>query len=684
MKRFLKPLLGILAMGAALQPASATDYYLCGQRSYSVSDSQTFGILRFDTTSGNSSMTQVKELLSDPTAGGVKTGDRYYAFSVTPGDYGDDYYMYVYDAADNYTLITRASASSYFMSEGQVPAYNPADGKIYVSYAGSYYGMQFGTLDLSDRWRSKIADLDTDVLVMAFDNTGNLYAVTTTGYLYGINPANGDMTYIGSTGVSPDECSQAACMSPDGRTLYWAAYSGGNGALYSVDVTTGRAAKIKDMPDGELFASLWIDGTVVLPGCPGPATALTVDFPGGALSGNVTFTLPTVRHDGAALTGNLDYEVFIDGIPVGTGSGAAGTQQSVACSATNGKHDIKVVCHNSDGEGDSAELKGVFIGKDTPGYATDIRLAVDASGNVTLTWEAPAEGVNGGYFNPSEVKYKVVRMADDAVVSTDAVSPFTDTFASERPAKLFYTVTPYITEEISGLPMPSNKVMVGEPLGIPYSEDFTSYDDAFTIEMRDDPSHSWEWQYDFGYYRIYNNDTVKDDWLITPYLALEAGYQYNVAFDTRSLAKENMRVCLGTAPESQAMTQVIADTFTVDTDYGWQTLNYTFTVPVSGNYHIGFHANSDDPTSNLALYLDNLHVTNQGLTSVASILADAQIAVNGRELTVTPSGLARIAVYTADGRTLVNTATAAPLSLHLTPGVYVVTVNDAPRKVIVK
>ena len=28
MKRFLKPLLGILAMGAALQPASATDYYL--------------------------------------------------------------------------------------------------------------------------------------------------------------------------------------------------------------------------------------------------------------------------------------------------------------------------------------------------------------------------------------------------------------------------------------------------------------------------------------------------------------------------------------------------------------------------------------------------------------------------------------------------------------------------------
>lgn len=55
MKRFLKPLLGILAMGAALQPASATDYYLCGQRSYSVSDSETFGIFRFDTTSGNSS-----------------------------------------------------------------------------------------------------------------------------------------------------------------------------------------------------------------------------------------------------------------------------------------------------------------------------------------------------------------------------------------------------------------------------------------------------------------------------------------------------------------------------------------------------------------------------------------------------------------------------------------------------
>lgn len=685
MKKLLAIGLSAAAVFAASGQASAADYNLCGQRSYSLHDSSTFGIYRFNTIAGDSEMTEVKELLSDPTAGGLKIDDRYYAFAIEPGDYGTNYNMYVYDAADNYTLITRASCSSYFMSEGQVLALNPKNGDIYVAYSGSYYGMQFGKLSISNRSRTKVADLDTSVLVMACDADGKLYAVTTTGYFYSINPANGDMSYIGSTGVSPNDYSQSACMSPDGTAMYWAAYENEAGKLYKIDVATGRATKIKDMPSGELFASLWIDSVVVTAGAPGQATALTADFPGGSLSGTVSFTMPTVRHDGAALSGSMTYSVAIDGAEVATGSAEAGQQVLAQCVAPYGKHDITVVCSNAEGEGDTAELKGVFFGKDIPGYATDIRLTAGEGGAMTLTWNNPTAGVNGGYFDASEVKIRVRRMTDDAILSDDATSPFVDIYIPERPTKVFYEVIPYVSEEIVGLGMPSNKIMAGNPYTVPYSEDFTSSDGAldYIIEARDDMGRSWDWQYDFGYFRIYNNDTEKNDWLFTPYIALEPNMKYLLAFDVRSIATESYAVAIGLAPESTAMTQQIAPNHEFD-EYDWQHMSHSFTVPAAGNYHIGFHANTPTSSNALALYLDNVSLVSEGPTGVADVeQGGVTIALLGRTLSLAAPQAARAAVYAADGR-IVYSAEVATANVELLPGIYVVKLGSRTEKIIVR
>lgn len=53
--------------------------------------------------------------------------------------------------------------------------------------------------------------------------------------------------------------------------------------------------------------------------------------------------------------------------------------------------------------------------------------------------------------------------------------------------------------------------MIGDPYTIPYTEDFSTNDNvlSFLIEDTNSDGKTWEYMYDEGYIRIYNNDTPK-------------------------------------------------------------------------------------------------------------------------------------------------------------------------------
>ena len=115
--------------------------------------------------------------------------------------------------------------------------------------------------------------------------------------------------------------------------------------------------------------------------------------------------------------------------------------------------------------------------------------------------------------------------------------------------------------------------MTGQPFETPWSEDFTALSAAqiWTVADANNDGHSWEYQWDFGYFRIYDNDNAKDDWLISPYIRLEEEHEYKLTFDVRTIATEELEVMLGLGLEPSDMTFTIREPETIpDTDYSWK------------------------------------------------------------------------------------------------------------------
>ena len=47
---------------------------------------------------------------------------------------------------------------------------------------------------------------------------------------------------------------------------------------------------------------------------------------------------------------------------------------------------------------------------DAPDTPNNVRIVEEDNGNITITWEAPTKGQNGGYVNPDELSYDIARV----------------------------------------------------------------------------------------------------------------------------------------------------------------------------------------------------------------------------------------------------------------------------------
>lgn len=685
MKKFL------LCISAAALPAIAAmgasqDVTLFGQLYNGNGDC---GIYKFSsgTTPGAELVAQIE---AEPNCGAVKAGDRFYTFSAEPGDYGTEYAAYVYDASAGYQLITRIGSAWGLAKSQQVLAHDPVSDKIYTIYQESgYYGTEsyLGILDISNRTITKVGYGSlyfgygsTYVLAMAFSPEGELYAVASNSNLYKVNTSNADLTNIGSTGIYP-EYEQSMTFAPDGSAIYWAACNDDINALYSLDPATATATKIKDFTNNEEYVTLWVGDIEAADNAPAAPADLAATFSGGALTGTFSFTAPSTTHGGDTLEGEISYEITANGEVVGSGTTMPGQQAS--CPVTlpsSGLYDFKVTLSNAAGTGDSATLSGIYAGIDTPmGVGNPLLERGNSDSEFVITWDAPTVGAHGGYVDLDAIKYRVRRLPDFEVVSENATSPFVDTFESEQPAKISYEITPYIDEATSGLALTTNRLMTGQPFETPWSEDFTALSAAqiWTVADANNDGHSWEYQWDFGYFRIYDNDNAKDDWLISPYIRLEEEHEYKLTFDVRTIATEELEVMLGLGLEPSDMTFTIREPETIpDTDYSWKKVETTFFSPASGNMHIGFHAMTASPDDALALYIDNVSLEKTGNSGIKDSVAATTSAIAADAAGIRALADTAVEVFTADGCKITSATLRAGDILALPAGLYIAVASD--------
>ena len=489
-------------------------------------------------------------------------------------------------------------------------SYDPVSGQIY----GCFYSKDandewyFGTADYRNGTRTTIAKVDR-WNVFAIDKNGNAFAIDYNGNLLSVDKATGATTVIASTGLKPHYPTSGA-IDPRSGLLYWnLCPEDGHSYLYTVDTTTGKATYVTKFANDEQLTGLYIPLPEAEELAPASVTNLALDFPEGALSGNVTFTAPTTTFDGNPATGDITYSVACSNGEQKTGTIAYGEACSVPFSFdAPGEYSFSVSVSNSVGRSPVSKIKG-YLGKGVP-EATTATVAY-SEGVATISWQPVTESADGGYVDPAAVTYKVVRYPDEYVVA-EAATGTSVTCPLPEPESLttyYFTVTAQYDGKSSAAAT-TGTIVLGSIVP-PYSETFDTEDAiaGFTVLDVDGDKKTWEYATDGTVRSFYPAGDVADNWLITAPISLEAGKMYRITFDVRNGYGadyvEYMELKAGTANTAEAMTIPLLDKFEI-TEEDWRTKEVTFTPTESGRYFIGFHAMST--SDGFWMGLDNIAV----------------------------------------------------------------------------
>lgn len=685
MKGLYTTLLAAIALLVAMPVNAQTEYQLYG---HLVGTREDNGIYQL-TTESTSPLTVVQKILYSPDYGIVKVKDRYYFFVNDDSGYGAEMYMYIYNASD-FTYITRHKVPADMVSIGCPIAYDATTDKVYSIYKdGSTY--KLCTLELDKHNRKDIGTLSSNFLAIAFNGEGKLYGINSAGKVGELSTADAAFTEILSTGMNPLYQQSAAFPSDDNNTFYWAATLddwGGTPGIYKIDLKAKTSTLLREFKHEEEFGCLWVGDKVVAKGAPAASTDLAADFANGKLTGKISFTAPEKTYGGQTLTGDLTYKVLVDGVENMQGSTQAGKATTAEVTITQGLHDFAVIVINAEGDGDKAEIKNIYVGHDTPKQVQNVKLGQgDAADKLILTWDAATEGMHNGYVDPAEVKYQVRKMPSGEIVDNAATSPFKYTVTQEKAEKCFFDVTPYIDNDHKGMPTASNKVMIGKPFEVPYTAGFDTNDEVllFTTEHIGGGNAYWDWDYDYKFMKIYSSTSPKNDWLFTPFIAVEEGSIYKLSFDIRTIGTEKYEVKYGLAPEAAAMTEQLAADTEVESDK-FATRSIEFTANKTAAIYIGFHANTTNVEKAMNFYLDNIRLEKVGTTAIGCIPAtttDANLRIADGGFYVLDRDT-HVSVARIDGTTVFSRTVQAGQHVSLPKGIYIVRTANGAQKVVVK
>lgn len=511
-----------------------------------------------------------------------------------------------------------------------------------IFYRDSGDGYFFGTIDYTPGavQTTRIADLEGEWHSIAVDSRGMVYAISremdasgevTASTLCRIDPSTGAVTPVGPTGVKPVYVSSAT-IDPATDRMFWAVNPREQtGLLYEVDLATGAATQLLQFAGNEEVTALHVPQRAAA-GVPGAATDMQAEFRNGSLSGRILFTAPTALADGTPATGNISYTLEGQGFESVRGTAAYGQRVTNAWVdlRESGEYSFVVSFSNEAGSGPRTALKA-FVGNGVPAAPANVK-ATFAAGKVQLSWDPVTTSSDGGYINPAQVRYNVVRLpAGVEVMTKTSQTSITESLktAADAIESHSYSVSAVFDGRESA-PALSNAIFTGS-LPLPYSEDFSLSEklDLYTVVDANDDGYTWTAR---GGNAIIgaNLGLPMDDWLITPPIAVEEGKLYMVSFDARchnASFPEMLEVCFGQENTVRAMTGYVLSSLVVG-NAEYKRFQGKFKAPATGMCFIGIHGISDEGMWNL--YLDNLRI-DEGMLAQAPAAVTALKATPGAD-----------------------------------------------------
>ena len=562
------------------------------------------------------------------SGGGIEVGDRYMAHTVLTAS-GSILGQYVrkYD-----TTFWDQKAANSSVKVGVIAtdlALDPTDNTVYgCFYNDDVTGYVFGKMNYSSYKRTAIAPLQKGWNACAFDALGQLYAIDQTGMLVKVDKATGEVTNVGSTGITPKYTS-SACIDPVSGRMFWAASPADEtGKLFEIDLTTGAATLLCQFPGNEQVVGLYIPTPLAEDKAPASVDNLKADFPQGALTGHITFDAPTTSFDGEETSGELSYTILNKTTKIAEGTTSCGAHVSEEVTiAKSGNCEFIVTVANSVGSSPKSRVK-MFVGPDKP-VAPEVS-ATYADGKFTVSWNAVTESVNGGYMNADAVTYKVVRFPDKTVIAdaTAATSIEDEVAPSDTEYVVYYYTVTATADGITSDAGQSNKIGLGQAVP-PYSETFDTEAslNSFTIIDANKDEKTWSFNSNNKRARARENSQINmDDWLITPPLKLEKDkiYKFSMDVTTAKTYTECFEARYGNGNTVADMTETLFEIQEINAGDGRHFVGYV-KAKADGLYYIGIHGLSKK--NQFYLDVDNLSLE-EGTTA---LIPDAPTA-----LTVSP------------------------------------------------
>ena len=638
----LAALLGTALVSPSTAATEPTIYgsVVFGHQWEDMGDNAPYGLYSMPANDGSSVRLEVRNNSIKANGGGVYVDGRYYLVDFSRYNYDGTVCFRTYDTEKDWKLVSERNIKTYSNVASDL-AYDPTTDNIYGCFKDDPQSTQyfFGTLNPITGFSSKIADVKEELIAIAANREGKLYGIGIYGMLYSIDKTTGKLTEIGQTGKTVKYAQSATFDYASGRML-WAMtphYTDESPEICEIDLTTGKATTIATIPNRYEFTGIYTMSTYAPTGAPQPPSELTGTVSGFSQSGSImtiSFAMPQSTIGGSALSGNLQYSMYIDNEHYTTESTATDHVYKTT-TIERGLHTVKVAVSNNNGRSPWTYCD-FWAGTDVVNPQGPVAIK-ESDNEVLVTWLAPEKGLHDGYFNPDQITYTVMRQPGNVKVYEGKDTQCTDNALADLQFDNYYyeVVAKSIGSdgEFSGDTIKTSPIQLGKNLKLPYTQGFDTEAAANTLTIEDSNNDEYTWQFyaDCMIYGVSEVGTNADDWLITPAFNLSKDSVYEVTIDAKADEGyiEKMEIAAGVKAEGKSLTQTIMPVTTI-ANPEYATYSSAFVPAQNGVCYIGIHVCSSYNDGSY-IYVDNLKVRTIGSVKAPSAVTAASATPVGVE-----------------------------------------------------
>lgn len=455
---------------------------------------------------------------------------------------------------------------------------------------------------------------------------------------------------------------------------------------------------------GIIVKDLYVRDEMIVADSPAAVTDLTATaHENGVLKATVSFTFPTKTYQGNDLAADAELVATVKGETTATVTGKPGAPASAVVETHQGDNQIAVSV--ALGESGSPEATcNVYTGVDTPQRITAMTMEVAPDMmSAELYWNAPTEGVNGGYIDPELVSYEVYREVIDAYGSgwvklADCGTSKSYTFVMPEGAPMETVTLGVLAINAAGHcgTITYRENLLGTPYTLPIVETFEEpeeleYNPWLIYYGEDGVSYGW------GELNLISPEVFPDNTKSALYgRSRIAGTRGTIGlprFSTKNVAGVVLSIDSYTgeyAAETAVTAQVhglatpmfLGNLPTQEDEFGTTIINLP--DELLGKEWVQIYLDSEFTQTTSMMLATHVEVQDKTSGCVDIIAGNASIRGEKGGIRVLGHEGERVTVATVDGKTVAAAACAADTFLPAVPGLYIVRTATAAAKVIVK